>query len=74
MTAASPIPCCSTAACSLPCACCRETSVRVRSCAITETRWSEVPGVPLRDLDTPADYEAFVAGRAVAEDEGKDLS
>lgn len=34
----------------------------------------QVPGVPLRDLDAPADYEAFVAGRAVTEDEGLDFS
>lgn len=31
-----------------------------------------VEGPPLRDLDTPADYQAFVAGRP-AEDEGLDL-
>jgi CTP:molybdopterin cytidylyltransferase MocA len=35
---------------------------------------ARVEGSPLRDLDTPSDYEAFVAGRPAAPDEGLDLS
>jgi CTP:molybdopterin cytidylyltransferase MocA len=32
-----------------------------------------VEGAPLRDLDTPADYEALLAGKPAANDEGLDL-
>jgi molybdenum cofactor cytidylyltransferase len=32
-----------------------------------------VEGAPLHDLDTPSDYEAFVAGEPAAKDEGLDV-
>jgi molybdenum cofactor cytidylyltransferase len=34
----------------------------------------KVPGAPLRDLDTPSDYDAFVSGSSTPADEGLDLS
>jgi CTP:molybdopterin cytidylyltransferase MocA len=42
---------------------------------ILQARWHEVvqiEGSPLCDLDTPADYEGFVAGLLAAKDEGID--
>jgi CTP:molybdopterin cytidylyltransferase MocA len=45
--------------------------------AIVKAHWDEVAqveGPSLPDLDTPSDYEAFVAGRPVAETEGLDRS
>ncbi len=45
--------------------------------AILKAAWDEVAliaGPSLRDLDTPSDYEAFVAGAPVVKDEGLDRS
>lgn len=45
--------------------------------AIVKTHWDEVAlieGPSLQDLDTPSDYEAFVAGGSIAKDEGLDRS
>ena len=44
--------------------------------AILRAHWDEVvqvEGSPPRDLDTPSDYEAFVAGMPAAKDEGLDI-
>jgi molybdenum cofactor cytidylyltransferase len=43
---------------------------------ILKARWEDVvqiEGAPLRDLDTPSDYEAFLAGEPATKDEGLDL-
>jgi molybdenum cofactor cytidylyltransferase len=51
----------------------RRLSGDVGARAIVKAHWDEVvpvEGPPLHDLDTPADYETFVAGLPVAKDQG----